>query len=189
MPDSPMVFLKPPSAIVRDGEQVVLPPRATTVHHEVELVAAIGQEGKDISPDRALEHVAAYAVGFDMTARDIQRKAKEQRHPWSVAKGFDTFAPLGPLVPARDVADPQDRTLRALVNGTIRQEASTERMIFSIADLVAYCSEIFTLAPGDLIFTGTPDGVGPVEHGDALAGEISGLPPLRVGVHREEASG
>ncbi|PSQ70969.1 MAG: hypothetical protein BRD38_03810 [Bacteroidetes bacterium QH_9_67_14] len=117
VPDEPMVFLKPSTALVRSGGAVVLPPPSEEVHHEVELVAAIGTDGKHIAEEEALDHVAGYAAGLDMTARDLQRAAKQRRHPWSVAKGFDTFAPLGPIVPAADAPDVQDAAIRLSVNG------------------------------------------------------------------------
>ena len=184
VPDQPMVFLKPPSALIRTGEAVELPPQSQEVHHEVELVAVIGKEGKNIPREEALDHVAAFGLGLDMTARDLQTQAKERRHPWSVAKGFDTFAPLGSLTPASAVDDPQDITLRLAVNGEVRQEANTRRLFFPVAELVHYCSQIFTLSPGDLLYTGTPSGVGPVEDGDELEASASGLETLRVSVRR-----
>lgn len=184
VPDEPMVFLKPPSALIRTGDSVQLPPQSQDVHHEVELVAAIGKNGKNVAKENALDHVAAFAVGLDMTARDLQAEAKERRHPWSVAKGFDTFAPLGPLTPASDIEDPQDLTLRLSVNGETRQKASTRRLIFPVRALVAYCSQIFTLSPGDLLYTGTPSGVGPVQEGDTLDAAATGCDPLRVDVTR-----
>ena len=184
VPDQPMVFLKPATAIIRSGETVRLPPQSKEVHHEVELVVVIGKEGHHIPEEHALDHVAGYAAGLDMTARDLQAEAKEKRHPWSVAKGFDTFAPLGPITPAPDVADPNDLTLRLRVNGETRQEAHTSHMIFSVATLVHYCSQIFTLEPGDLLYTGTPSGVGPVEAGDELEATATGCEPLRVRVTR-----
>jgi 2-keto-4-pentenoate hydratase/2-oxohepta-3-ene-1,7-dioic acid hydratase in catechol pathway len=184
VPDEPMVFLKPASALVRTGGIVQLPPQSHEVHHEVELVTVIGKQGKNIPEDEALDHVAAYAVGLDMTARDLQAKAKERRHPWSVAKGFDTFAPLGPLTPATEIKNPQDLTIRLSVNGDVRQDASTDRLIFPVRKLVQYCSQIFTLTPGDLLYTGTPSGVGPVEDGDELEATATGIDPLRVSVKR-----
>lgn len=184
VPDEPMVFLKPATAVVRSGGTVRLPPQSQNVHHEVELVAVIGTEGRDLSAATALDHVAGYAVGLDMTARDLQDEAKAQRHPWSVAKGFDTFAPLGPLVSAEAVGDPQALTLRLRRNGVTQQEASTQDMIFSVAELVAYCSQIFTLTPGDLLYTGTPSGVGPVDVGDTLEATATGIEPLTVSVSR-----
>lgn len=184
VPDEPMVFLKPASAIIRTGETVQLPPQSREVHHEVELVAAIGKKGKNIPQNEALDHVAAYAVGLDMTARDLQAKAKEKRHPWSVAKGFDTFAPLGPLTPAAAIEDPHDLQLQLSVNGETRQDASTQHLIFPVQELVHYCSQIFTLTPGDLLYTGTPSGVGPVEDGDEVEATATGIDPLRVAVSR-----
>jgi 2-keto-4-pentenoate hydratase/2-oxohepta-3-ene-1,7-dioic acid hydratase in catechol pathway len=184
VPDEPMVFLKPPSAVIRTEESVRLPPQSENVHHEVELVAVIGKGGKHIGQEEALDHVAAFTVGLDMTARDLQTQAKERRHPWSVAKGFDTFAPLGPLTPASEIENPQNLMLRLSVNGEMRQEARTQRLIFPVRELVAYCSQIFTLSPGDLLYTGTPSGVGPVEEGDDLKATATGLDPLRVSVER-----
>lgn len=184
VPDRPMVFLKPATAVIRDGGTVWLPPQSQDVHHEIELVAVIGKKGEQIPQEDALDHVAGYAVGLDMTARDLQAEAKEKQHPWSVAKGFDTFAPLGPLAPAGAIGDPQDLTLRLQVNGDTRQEASTQHMIFPVAELVHYCSQIFTLEPGDLLYTGTPSGVGPVADGDELEATATGCEPLRVRVAR-----
>lgn len=184
VPDAPLIFLKPPSALVGEGGTVELPAASQDVHHEVELVVVIGKGGKNISEADALDHVDAYAVGLDMTARDLQGEAKKGGRPWSVAKGFDTFAPLGALAPAREVADPQDLSIRLTVNGETRQHAHTRDMIFPVAELIAYSSRIFTLMPGDLIYTGTPEGVGPVHDGDRLEATVDGLPPLRVGVKR-----
>ncbi|MDX1548271.1 MAG: fumarylacetoacetate hydrolase family protein [Rhodothermales bacterium] len=184
VPEEPMVFLKPSTALVGHDGAIVLPPQSRDVHHELELVAVLGRAGRHIPEAEALSYVAAYALGLDMTARDVQAAAKQKGHPWSVAKGFDTFAPLGALVPASAVPDPQDLTLRLRVNGAVRQEGHTGDMIFSVATLVAYCSSIFTLEPGDLLYTGTPEGVGPVAEGDVLEAEADGLPPLRVSVRR-----
>ncbi|PSR02624.1 MAG: isomerase/hydrolase [Bacteroidetes bacterium SW_8_64_56] len=186
VPETPMVFLKPATALIRTGEAVRLPPQSQDVHHEVELVAVIGTRGKHIARDRALDHVAGYALGLDMTARDLQSAAKQRRHPWSVAKGFDTFAPLGPITSAANVQDPQDLSLRLSVNETVRQDASTSALMFPVRELVHYCSQIFTLMPGDLLFTGTPDGVGSVQDGDVLEAVGEGLEPLRVSVQRAE---
>ena len=182
VPPEPWVFLKPSSAIVPTGESVVLPQRSNDVHHEVELVVLIGAQGKNIPADRSLDIVAGYAVGLDMTARDLQAAAKEARSPWSIAKGFDTFAPLGPIIPVSEIEDPQDLKIQLSVNGELRQDASTADMIFSVAELVSFCSECFTLFPGDLLFTGTPDGVGPVQDGDRLIARIDGLPDLSITV-------
>ncbi len=186
VPEEPIVFLKPSTALVGNGGTVLLPERSREVHHEVELVAVIGVGGKRIPVEKALDHVDAYAVGLDMTARDLQAAAKRKGLPWSVAKGFDTFAPLGPLVDAGHIHDAQDLEIRLEVNGEVRQHGHTRDMMFSVAQLVSYCSEIFSLMPGDLIYTGTPEGVGPVHAGDTLEAHITGFPPLRVKVRREE---
>lgn len=182
VPEQPMVFLKPTTALVPDGGAVVIPPPSNDVHHEVELVAVIGRAGKNIPEADALAYVDGYAVGLDMTARDIQQRAKEKGHPWSVAKGFDTFAPLGALVPAAEVGDPHDLTIRLTINGEVRQVGHTGDMVFSVAHLIVFCSTIFTLEPGDLLYTGTPEGVGPVAPGDRLVATVEGMPALHVSV-------
>jgi len=182
VPETPMVFLKPSTALVQSGGSVVIPSQSSNVHHELELVAVIGRAGKDIALVDALDYVDGYALGLDMTARDLQQEAKDRRHPWSVAKGFDTFAPLGDIVTANAIPDIQQLELSLTVNGEERQRGSTADMIFSVADLVAYCSTIFTLEPGDLLYTGTPEGVGPVARGDKLKAQAKGLPTLSVTV-------
>ncbi len=184
VPTSPMIFLKPASALIPPGADIVIPPASSDVHHEVELVCLIGKAGSHIAREEALNHVAGYAVGLDMTARDIQLKAKEKGHPWSVAKGYDTFAPLGDFVPAEDIEDPQDLTIRLEINEAVRQDGYTGDMIFPVAELIAYASTIFTLMSGDLLFTGTPEGVGPVRPGDTLVASVQGIPAMTVGVRR-----
>lgn len=186
VPDAPIVFLKPSTALVGKGGRVILPPQTDDVHHEIELVAVIGRGGKRIAEADALAHVGGYAVGLDMTARDLQTAAKEKGLPWTLAKGFDTFAPLGDFASAQSVVDPQALALTLRVNGKVRQQGSTANMLHTVAALVAYCSTLFTLLPGDLIYTGTPEGVGPVVDGDVLDAEITGLPPLKVRVRREK---
>lgn len=182
VPDTPMVFLKPSTALVRSGGTVEIPSQSQQVHHELELVVVIATGGKHIAREQALSHVGGYAVGLDMTARDLQQQAKERRHPWSVAKGFDTFAPLGPIAPPNAIVDVQQLDLALTVNGETRQHGTTADMIFPVADLIAYCSTIFTLEPGDLLYTGTPEGVGPVRAGDTLVASGTGLPSLQLTV-------
>jgi 2-keto-4-pentenoate hydratase/2-oxohepta-3-ene-1,7-dioic acid hydratase in catechol pathway len=189
IPTEPMVFLKPASALVRSGESIVLPARSADVHHEVELVVLIGREVRNVRSEDALEAVAGYAVGLDMTARDLQAAAKKSGSPWTVAKGFDTFAPVGEFLEAAAVADPGRLDISLEVNGSVRQSGNTSNMLFSVEELIAYCSTIFTLAPGDLIFTGTPEGVGQVKHGDRLRASASGLPDLVVDVRSETGQG
>jgi len=180
VPAVPMVFLKPPSALIESGDDIILPEASSDVHHEVELVFRIAKKGKSIFREQAMQYVDGYAVGLDLTARDIQAEAKKRGHPWTVAKGFDTFAPVGAFSPAREVRDPHALDISLAINGQIRQSGNTRDMIFDIPCLIEYVSGIFTLMPGDLIYTGTPEGVGPIVHGDELEARISGLPVLRV---------
>lgn len=187
VPEEPIIFLKPSTALVGHAGKVILPEASHDVHHEVELVAVIGRGGKNIAEANALDFVDGYAVGLDMTARDLQSKAKEKGQPWSVAKGFDTFAPLGRIAPSRDVQDPQNLEITLKVNGEVRQQGHTRDMIFSVAYLVAYCSRIFTLLPGDLLYTGTPEGVSAVADGDVMEASVAGLPDLRVKVRRDRS--
>lgn len=184
-PENPVIFLKPSTALVGQGGKVILPSMTRDVHHEIEVVAAIGRGGKHIPVEEALNHVDGYALGLDMTARDLQADAKQNGLPWSVAKGFDTFAPLGPFAKAHDVGDPQTLDFELRVNGDVRQKGRTAEMIFPVAYLISYCSSIFTLLPGDLIYTGTPSGVGPVQTGDLLEAKCTRIPDLRVKVRRE----
>lgn len=180
VPD-PVVFLKPTTALVADGGEIVLPRQSSDVHHELELVVVIGARGRHIAEADALGHVAAYALGLDLTARDLQAAAKATKGPWSIAKGFDTFAPLGPLLDAAQIDDPQDVQITLSVNGEMRQDGTTADMLTPVARLVAFLSSVFTLEPGDLIYTGTPAGVGPVRAGDRLVATGShGLPTLSV---------
>lgn len=186
VPDEPLVFLKPASAVIHDGGSVVLPGKSREVHHEIELVAAIGKEANGISREKALDYVAGYGIGIDVTARDLQAKAKRAGTPWTVAKGFDTFAPLSDFIPADRIADPQQLDLELRVNGKIRQKGGTDLMIFPVDELISYLSGIFTLYPGDLLFTGTPAGVSPIEAGDRLTGSMGDdLASLSVNVTRE----
>jgi len=169
---SPVVFLKPTTAVIFEGEPIRLPAMSSDVHYEAELVVAIDREGKNISHSDALEYVAGYGLGLDLTMRDIQNELKSKGLPWTVAKGFDTSAPLSEFLPSREISDPQDMTFILRVNGEVRQTGKTGHMIFTVADLVSYLSSIFTLRPGDLIFTGTPSGVGRLSSGDMLLLEL-----------------
>lgn len=173
-PVQPLVFLKPTSSVIYDGDQIQLPSQSNNVHHEVELVVAVGKGGKNIPKESAMEHVAGYAVGIDVTARDIQQQAKDNAHPWAVAKGFDTFAPLSSFVEKDRISDPQNVDLQIAVNGEVRQSDNTALMIFPVAELIQYLSTIFTLQPGDLIFTGTPKGVSPITSGDQIEASLDG---------------
>jgi 5-carboxymethyl-2-hydroxymuconate isomerase len=165
---SPVFFFKPSTAIIHQGEHIVLPAISNNVHHEVELTVLIGTGGKNIPRERAMQHVAGYGIGLDMTMRDIQTEAKKQGQPWALAKGFDTSAPISEFLPAAIVGDPSTLTVQLNVNGTLRQLSKTINLIFSVDVLIAYISQFITFERGDIIYTGTPEGVSAVTHGDQL---------------------
>jgi len=179
---TPVLFLKPSSAVIETGGTVIIPPISHDVHHEVELVVVIGRNGRAIPVEEAMEYVGGYAVGLDMTLRDIQSEAKKKGLPWSVAKGFDTSAPLSRAVRAPRVSDPHALPIELKVNGTLRQSSNTREMILRIPELIAYCSNVFSLEAGDLIFTGTPEGVGSVKAGDRIDARIGSVGSLTVTV-------
>jgi uncharacterized protein (TIGR00369 family) len=179
-PVPPVLFFKPPSAIVQDGGVVTLPTGLGQVHHEVELVVAIGARGRAIPEDRALEHVLGYAVGIDLTLRDLQSQAKSKGEPWALAKGFDGSAPISMVVPKESAGDISAMPLTLDIDGARRQEVSTSRMLHGVAALVAYASQLITLERGDLLFTGTPSGVGPVAAGEVLEARLGDIATLRV---------
>lgn len=178
--EPPFFFMKPASAIVTDGSNMQYPSLSKDVHHEIEMVVAIGKGGANIPADRALEHVYGYGVGLDMTRRDLQGEAKKMGRPWDTGKAFDQSAPCSALVPAATCGHPAEGLVRLLVNGEVRQEGNLNQLIWSVPDTIAYLSTLFTLQPGDLIFSGTPAGVGPVQKGDVLEGEVAGLPMLKM---------
>jgi fumarylpyruvate hydrolase len=150
------------------------------VHHEIELVVALQSGGSDIAVGEALDHLYGYAVGLDMTRRDLQGVAKELGRPWEVGKAFEASAPCTGLVPAGTIGHPTSGAIRLAVNDQIRQEGDLQQMIWKVPEIVAHLSQLFVLAAGDLIFTGTPSGVGPVERGDRLQGEVEGVGELTV---------
>lgn len=172
VPSAPMLFLKPPTAIVLSGGAVILPSISSDLHHEVEMTVLIGKGGKNIAREQALGHVAGYGIGLDMTLRDVQSEAKKKGMPWSLAKGFDTSAPLSDFVPAAKVSDPHDLTVELSVNGVVRQQGTTADFLFKLDHLISYISHFFTLSPGDVLFTGTPEGVAQTVPGDALHAEL-----------------
>ena len=178
--EPPFFFSKPADAVVANGTPVPYPPRTSNLHHELELVVAIGTGGSDIPLDRALAHVYGYAVGLDLTRRDQQFAARDQGRPWDVAKGFDHSAPVSAIRPATEMGHLEQGAIWLEVNGEPRQRANLSEMIWSVPEIVAELSTYFELRPGDLIFTGTPEGVGPVKRGDSLVGGIDGLETLRV---------
>jgi len=177
--EPPAFFMKPADAVVPGGD-VPYPPATANLHHEVELVAAIGRGGRDIPVAAALDHVFGYAVGLDLTRRDLQATARAAGGPWDMAKGFDRSAPCGTVVPAADIGHPARGAIRLAINGTVRQDGDLRDLIWSVAETVAQLSTLVELQPGDLLFTGTPEGVGPVVAGDVLDGHIDGVGDLRV---------
>lgn len=173
VPKVPLIFMKPSSAIISDGETVILPPQSKQVEHEAELVIVIGKRGRHIKAEEAKSYILGYTIGNDVTARDLQKTDGQ----WTRAKGFDTFCPFGPWIDTD--FDPADAVVTCRVNGQMRQMASTRDMVFNVPNLIAYISSFVTLEPGDLIFTGTPAGVGELNDGDEVIVEIEGLGVLK----------
>ncbi len=182
VPTRPVIFLKPSTALLADGERVIIPPFSKELHYEAEMVVVIGKEGKAIPRERAMDHVEGYAVGLDMTLRDLQTEAKSKGLPWSVAKGFDTSAPVSHVVSRDRIDDPHALQLTLQVNGSTRQHASTAEMIFPVEEIIAHVSQFFTLERGDLIFTGTPQGVGQARSGDTLVAALQSVGSVTVTV-------
>lgn len=176
--EPPVFFAKPPDAIVASGVAIPYPPRTDNLHHEVELVVAIGGAGRNISADQALGHVFGYAVGIDLTRRDLQGAAKKKGLPWDTGKGFDASAPIGAIRPA-SLGHAERGRIWLSVNGEIRQQADIGEMIWSVPEVIAELSTLFELKAGDLIYTGTPAGVGPLKPGDRIECGIEGLETLR----------
>jgi fumarylpyruvate hydrolase len=173
--DPPFFFTKPADAVVDSGVTIPYPALTQNLHHEIELVAAIGRGGLRIARDAALDHVWGYGVGVDLTRRDLQDVAKKAARPWDWAKGFDQSAPCGALAPAAATGHPQKGRIWLAVNGEVKQHGDLAELIWPIADIVAICSEAVELQPGDLIFTGTPAGVGAVVAGDRVSGGVDGI--------------
>jgi len=173
--EPPFFFTKPADALVTAGADTPYPPGTENLHHEVELVLAIGRGGADIPAAAALAHIFGYAVGLDLTRRDVQEQAKAARQPWDMAKGFDASGPIGTIAPVSAIGHPAGGRITLLVNGQTRQSGALGDMIWPVPDIVAALSRLVHLAPGDLIFTGTPDGVGPLHRGDVLRGEVEGV--------------
>ena len=179
VPKIPLIFMKPPSSIISNGETIILPPQSAQVEHEAELVVVIGKRGRHITPENARKHILGYTIGNDVTARDLQKSDGQ----WTRAKGFDTFCPFGPWIDTE--FDPADSVVTCRVNGQMRQMASTRDMVFNVGVLISYISSVMTLDSGDLIFTGTPSGVGQLQDGDEVSVEIEGLGELRNKVKSE----
>ncbi len=181
VPEVPLLFLKPPSALIATKKPIVLPPQSSQVEHEAELTVVIGKRGRWIAPGDAMNYVYGYTVGNDVTARDLQRRDGQ----WTRGKGFDTFCPIGPWIETD--LDSYDLLVTCRVNQDVRQMASTRDMVFSIPQLIAFASSVMTLEPGDLLMTGTPAGVGPLAAGDTVEVSIEGIGELINPVVAEEA--
>ncbi|WP_324735042.1 fumarylacetoacetate hydrolase family protein [Thermococcus sp. SY098] len=187
VPKEPVIFLKPPSALIGPNQTIILPKKSREVHHEVELAVIMGKRGKNIPRERAMDYVLGYTILLDITARDLQWKAKRKGLPWTVAKGFDTFAPIGPRIVPKEELDPSDLEIGLKVNGEVRQLSRTSKMIFKIPEIIEYISSIMTIEKGDIIATGTPEGVGPLRHGDTVEAWIEGIGVLKENVLAERS--
>lgn len=184
LPKEPVLFMKPPSAIIHDGENIIFPDVDSEMHHEVELIVVIGKNGRNIKAEDAEQYVLGYGVGLDMTLRDIQAEAKKKGRPWTIAKGFDTSAVLSEVVLKDEINNVNDVPLRLFINESLRQEGRTSNMIFKVSDIIAYLSKFFTLCRGDVIYTGTPKGVGPVQAGDRLRAVLGEYVEVSVSVKK-----
>ena len=181
-PDQQVIFMKPATSVIGNGEQIVIPSYSRDCHHEVELALLIGKRGKGIPAAEALDFIAGYGVAIDLTLRDVQADLKKKGLPWEIAKGFDTACPLSAFVEPSMVKDPQNLRLMMVVNGKVRQDGTTGMMIHKIPEIISHMSTIFTLEAGDVILTGTPAGVSGIAPGDALHAEIPGIVVLEVTV-------
>ncbi|HUT00042.1 MAG TPA: fumarylacetoacetate hydrolase family protein [Candidatus Thermoplasmatota archaeon] len=180
--EDPLLFLKPTSSVIFNHGTIIIPQRSGCLHHEVELGIIIGKKGRYIAEEKALQYVLGYLVALDITARDIQYKAKKNGLPWTIAKGFDTFAPLSDAVLKEKAPHPQKLDLILKINGVTKQNANTNQMIYSVESIISFISEIMTLERGDLILTGTPEGVGELKEGDILEARLGSLCTLTVDV-------
>jgi fumarylpyruvate hydrolase len=180
--EPPFFFCKPADAVVADGETIPYASATQDLHHEIELVVAISKGGADIPVEQALGHVYGYGVGIDLTRRDLQNAAKKKGHPWDMAKGFDRSAPCSALRRAAEVGHPTSGEIVLSVNGAPRQKGDLADMIWSVAETISYLSGLVRLEPGDLIYTGTPEGVGPVVPGDRIDGAVAGVGTISVAI-------
>lgn len=182
--EPPFFFLKPADAVVvaHPEASVPYPPKTANYHYEIELVVAIGQGGRNISAADAPKHIYGFAVGLDMTRRDLQMDMRKQGRPWDIGKAFDQSAPIGPIVPVAQAGGIADAAISLEVNGTIKQSSQIKKLIWNISEIIEHLSAAWELKAGDLIYTGTPEGVGPVVSGDVMLGRVSGLPDLQVKV-------
>jgi 2-keto-4-pentenoate hydratase/2-oxohepta-3-ene-1,7-dioic acid hydratase in catechol pathway len=180
--EDPLLFLKPDTSVIFNHGTILIPSKSHCLHHEVELGVVIEKNGKYISQETAMDYVLGYLVALDITARDLQSEAKKNGWPWAIAKGFDTFAPLSDVVLKERVPNPKNLDLELKIRGTIKQKVNTNQMIYSMERIISFISEIMTLERGDLILTGTPEGVGEIKEGDVLEARLGSLCSLTVDV-------
>ncbi len=180
--EPPFFFMKPSTAIVTDGGDFPYPSQTKDVHHEMEMVVAIGKGGSNIPSAKALEHVYCYGVGLDMTRRDLQGEAKKAGRPWDTGKAFDYSAPCSALVPASKIGHPSTGEIVLEVNGVVKQKSDLSQLIWNVPDTIAFLSTLFELQPGDLIYSGTPAGVAAVVKGDVMTGRVAGVGSITVKV-------
>ncbi len=180
--EDPFFFQKNPDNLLTGGADFPYPVRSGDVHHEIEMVVALGRGGIDIPPESALDHVWGYGVALDMTRRDLQAECKKAGRPWEIGKAFEHSAPATELVSAEDIGHPADGAIWLKVNGEIRQQGDLNHMIWKVPEMISYLSGLFELAPGDIILSGTPAGVGPVHRGDVLHGHVDGVAELHCTV-------
>jgi fumarylpyruvate hydrolase len=173
--EAPFFFMKPADAVVAAEGIIAYPPATSDLHHEVEMVVALKGGGSNIAPEHALALVWGYGVGLDLTRRDLQAVAKDLSRPWDFAKGFDASAPCSALHPVSEVGHPSDAQISLTINGVIKQKGTLQEMIWPVADVISHLSRFVELAPGDLIFSGTPAGVGPLQPGDRVHGALEGV--------------
>ncbi len=178
--EAPFFFMKPADTIVETGVVLDYPPNTADLHHEIELVVAIGSDCFQIDPSKALSHIYGYAVGIDLTKRDVQNLAKKNAHPWDWSKGFDASAPCGPIHPVSQVGHIVKGRIHISVNGIVKQDQDVADLIWSVPEIIAYASKDMHLMAGDLIFTGTPAGVASLQRGDVIEGGVEGLQVLKL---------
>jgi fumarylpyruvate hydrolase len=178
--EPPFFFMKPADTVVDDGTTVPYPPETKNFHYEIELIVAVGEGGTNIPVGRALDHVWGYGVGIDLTRRDLQLQAREQGRPWDWGKGFDLSAPIAPLRPVSEVGHPKAGRIWLAVNDVVKQDSDISKLIWPVPDIISICSHTIALSPGDIVMTGTPEGVGPVKRGEVMTGGIEGLGEIRI---------
>lgn len=185
--EQPCYFTKSNLAIVASGSEIPYPPGTNNYHHEIELVVAIGKPGFQLAVEDGLSIVFGYAGGLDMTRRDLQIASRDNKGPWDIGKDFENAAVIGPIRRVEDIGHPADGRIHLSVNGEIRQDSDLSHLIWSVPEIIAHLSRFYRLEPGDLIYTGTPDGVGPVDSGDTIAGEIEGVGTVQLKVNQRQS--